>query len=140
MEECEKIARLAALRYVNDSIPGIKRRKYGKGFAYYYPDGSKVTDAKELQRIKAMRIPPAYHSVWICPFANGHIQATARDTRNRKQYHYHPLWREVRDRQKFTAMIDFGRSIASIRAHIAEELAKPPTLNKNKLFVPLFSC
>ncbi|MCE3044225.1 DNA topoisomerase IB [Legionella sp. 16cNR16C] len=124
---------MAALRYVNDSIPGIRRRKCGKGYAFYYPDGSRVTQSDELQRIKSLRIPPAYHSVWICPFSNGHIQATGRDARNRKQYHYHPLWREVRDRLKFTSMTDFGRAISTIRSHIAYELGKPPSLNKKQI-------
>lgn len=74
-EECEQIAKSATLRYVNDSIPGLSRKKRGKGFSYYYSDGSQVRDKKELKRIQSLGIPPAYHSVWICPFANGHIQA-----------------------------------------------------------------
>lgn len=132
-EECEKIAQEASLRYVQDAIPGILRKKFGKGFAYYYPDGKKITDKKELKRIRALVIPPAYKEVWICPFANGHIQATGRDNRNRKQYHYHSLWQKARQKQKFATMIQFGESLFAIRKHINRILSQPPALNKNQV-------
>lgn len=133
LEECEKIATESSLRYVQDSLPGILRKKCGKGFAYFYPDGTQVRNENELKRIKQLVIPPAYKEVWICPFANGHIQATGRDSRNRKQYRYHPLWQEARQRQKFDMMIHFGESISLIRHHINEILSQPPSLSKNQI-------
>ncbi|MBA2657837.1 MAG: DNA topoisomerase IB [Tatlockia sp.] len=133
IEECEKSAKNASLRYVNDLTPGISRKRHGKGFAFYYADGSRVTDKNELKRIKALAIPPAYNKVWICPYPNGHIQATGMDNKNRKQYRYHPLWHEVRQQQKFHTMIHFGRAIDSIRAHVSKELSQPPTLNKTQI-------
>jgi DNA topoisomerase-1 len=132
-EECEKLAKSALLRYVNDSHPGITRRKLGKNFIYYYPDGTRVTDHKELDRIESLAIPPAYHDIWICPYANGHIQATARDNRNRKQYRYHRLWQEVRQEQKFYMMIAFGKALPFIRQHVNDELSKPATLKKTQV-------
>lgn len=132
-EECEKIANSASLRYVSDSTQGILRKKYGKGFAYFYSDGRKLTDKKELNRIRNLKIPPAYVKVWICPFANGHIQATGRDINNRKQYIYHPLWKEARQKLKFEMMIHFGKSIFLIRNHVNEVLNQPPSLNKKQI-------
>ncbi|ASQ45597.1 DNA topoisomerase IB [Legionella clemsonensis] len=132
-EECERIAREASLRYVNDSLPGISRKRSGKGFSYYYPNGERVTQQKELERIRALAIPPAYHDVWICPFANGHIQATARDDKNRKQYRYHPLWQEIRQQQKFHRMQAFGKTLPAIRQHINQMLNKPASLDKTQI-------
>lgn len=132
-EECEKIAESADLRYVQDSIPGILRKKRGKGFIYYSPKGVKITDLKELKRFKSIVIPPAYQNIWICPFANGHIQATWRDSKNRKQYIYHPLWQEARQQQKFGLMILFGESLPLIRKHINEVLSQPATLSKQQI-------
>src|SRR5436305_11815840 len=85
-------ARAAGLRYVNDGEPGITRRRAGKSFSYRSPDGTLVRDAETLQRIRSLAVPPAWTDVWICPSARGHIQATGRDARGRKQYRYHPLW------------------------------------------------
>src|SRR5215213_8663918 len=90
-------AQAAGLRYVSDTTPGIRRKRSGSGFSYVAPDGKVIKDATEISRIRSLAIPPAYTDVWICPYANGHIQAVGRDQRGRKQYRYHPRWREVRD-------------------------------------------
>src|SRR5215211_5641745 len=90
-------AQAAGLRYVSDATPGIRRRRAGRGFSYVDPEGRTVRDKPTLARIRSLAIPPAYTDVWICPLPNGHIQATGRDARGRKQYRYHPKWREVRD-------------------------------------------
>lgn len=136
-EMCEKVAGDAALRYVKDSISGIRRQKKGRGFAYYSSDGQKITDKKLLSRIQKLGIPPAYRNVWICPYTNGHIQATGRDERNRKQYIYHPLWQEVRQQQKFGMMLSFGKALPQIRQHVQNELAKPLTLERSQLICAL---
>jgi DNA topoisomerase-1 len=90
-------ARLARLRYVTDAMPGIRRKPVGKHFGYVGVDGKPIHDESELQRIRRLAIPPAWTDVWICPLAHGHLQATGRDARGRKQYRYHPRWREVHD-------------------------------------------
>src|SRR5438552_3470342 len=102
-------ARAAGLRHVSDQKPGIRRLPAGKGFRYVGVDGRPVRDPEDLARIKALVIPPAWTEVWICPIANGHIQATGRDARGRKQYRYHLHWREVRDENKYDRMIAFGQ-------------------------------
>jgi len=132
-EICEKIAIEAALRYVNDQSPGIYRRKCGKGFAYYNSKGNRLTDLKQLQRIKMLAIPPAYQYVWICPFANGHIQATGWDARGRKQYIYHSLWHEIRQQNKFNSLIQFGQCLPQIRQHVMNQLDQALTLNKSQV-------
>lgn len=113
----------AGLRYVSDARPGISRRKAGKGFAYTKADGQKVDDARTLMRIKTLAIPPAWTDVWICPFADGHIQATGRDARGRKQYKYHELFREIRDSGKYEHMVAFARALPGIRAKVSEQMA-----------------
>jgi DNA topoisomerase I len=120
----QDIAREMRLRYVTDSDPGIARRRYGKGFAYYDPDGNRITDAKTLERIKSLVIPPAYKKVWICLSPNGHLQATGIDDRGRKQYRYHPKWRSTRDENKFGNLRAFGEKLPVIREHIAGDLRK----------------
>src|SRR3954464_14024384 len=105
----------AGLRYVSDTMPGIRRKKAGKGFTYVDHDGKTIRDSKDLARIRALAIPPAYTDVWICPSPNGHIQATGRDARRRKQYRYHPKWREVRDETKFGRMLAFSEVLPRIR-------------------------
>src|SRR5579862_6537530 len=90
-------AKAAGLRYVTDQMPGIRRISRGKTFAYLAADGSEISDEDELKRIRSLAVPPAYTDVWICPIANGHLQATGRDARGRKQYRYHKRWREIRD-------------------------------------------
>jgi DNA topoisomerase I len=115
-------AQAAGLRYVSDTQPGIRRKRAGKGFAYVGSDGKTIRDAKELARIRSLAIPPAYTDVWICPSPNGHIQATGRDARGRKQYRYHPKWREVRDETKFGRMLVFSQALPKIRARIERDL------------------
>lgn len=118
----EASAKAAGLRYVSDDMPGIRRRAHGEHFAYVAPDGSPIDDEKVLARIKSLAVPPAYTDVWICPIANGHIQATARDARGRKQYRYHKRWREVRDETKYGRMIAFARVLPKIRKRIETDL------------------
>lgn len=114
----------AGLHYVTDSMPGISRRRSGKGFSYRNPDGSLVRSPKELDRIRKLAIPPAYEHVWICPDPNGHLQATGIDARGRKQYRYHPRFREVQDENKFKRMLAFGRHLPEIRERIDSDLRK----------------
>jgi len=133
------MALMASLRYVKDTIPGITRKQGKNGFLYYQTNGKRITDEKSLKRIRILAIPPAYHEVWICPYANGHIQATGRDNRNRKQYRYHPLWQEVRQEQKFSTLIHFGRALPLIRQHIDEELRKPVSLTKTQIICTIIS-
>ncbi len=116
-------ARLAGLRHVSDETPGIRRRRRGKGFSYLDPQGRPLTDSQELRRIAALAIPPAWTGVWICPLPNGHLQATGRDARGRKQYRYHPSWRAVRDETKFGRMIAFGEALPRLRARVERDLA-----------------
>ena len=116
-------AETAGLSYVSDEAPGIRRRKSGKGFTYTKPDGAKVTDKATLARIRSLAIPPAYTDVWICPRANGHIQATGRDAKGRKQYRYHPAFREVRESTKYEHMLEFARGLPAIRKTIDEHMS-----------------
>ena len=104
------------LRHVDDRRPGYTRRPLRNGFAYYGPDGVRVRDADEIARINALAIPPAYTDVWICMDPRGHLQATGRDARGRKQYRYHPLWRATRDANKYARMAAFARSRVRCRA------------------------
>ena len=118
----QSAAREARLCYFDDRHPGITRHKRGKHFAYFYPDGKPVTDEAELQRIKALAVPPAYTSVWISPKANGHLQATGRDARGRKQYRYHKRFREVRDEAKYHRLVAFGHALPGIRKAVNRDL------------------
>jgi DNA topoisomerase-1 len=118
-------AKAAGLRYVSDDSPGISRRKAGKAFAYVDPTGKAVKDEETLGRIKSLAIPPAWTDVWICPDPRGHIQAVGRDQRGRKQYRYHPRWREVRDETKYEKMIAFVRALPAIRRRVQKDLALP---------------
>jgi DNA topoisomerase-1 len=115
----------AGLRYVSDAMPGIRRRRAGKGFTYLDPDGRRITDRATLARIRSLAIPPAYTDVWISPHANGHLQATGRDARGRKQYRYHPRWREVRDETKFGRMLAFSEALSRIRKGVERDLSRP---------------
>ncbi len=117
-------ARAAGLRYVSDQRPGIRRRRAGKGFTYVDAKGERVADEKTLARIKSLAIPPAWSDVWICPRPNGHIQATGRDAKGRKQYRYHPRWREVRDETKYARLLAFGAALPKIRARVDEDLSR----------------
>jgi DNA topoisomerase-1 len=114
----------AGLRYVSDADRGITRSPARNGFNYTKPDGSAVTDEKTLDRIRKLAIPPAWTDVWICPRANGHIQATGRDVKGRKQYRYHDAWREVRDTHKYDRVIAFGRVLPKLRAQVDKDLAR----------------
>jgi DNA topoisomerase-1 len=118
-------ARAAGLRYVDDRQPGIRRRKRGKGFGYVGPEGAAIRDRAEIRRIRKLAIPPAWTQVWICPSPRGHLQATGRDARGRKQYRYHPEWRTVRDETKYGRMIAFAQALPAIRRRVASDLALP---------------
>jgi DNA topoisomerase I len=115
-------ARAAGLRYVNDDTPGIRRRRSGKGWTYLSPKGEVITGIEERARIASLAIPPAWTEVWICPLANGHIQATGRDARGRKQYRYHPEWRRARDDNKYGRMIAFAEALPALRERIDADL------------------
>ena len=118
-------SKLAGLRYVTDSGPGITRRRRGKSFQYFDSEGRAVRDKEILGRIKSLVIPPAWNDVWICPRANGHLQATGRDARGRKQSRYHPRWREVRDENKYERMKLFGETLPVIRERVEQDLGLP---------------
>ena len=115
----------AGLRYVTDAGPGIRRRRAGKGFTYVGPDGERIADQATLAWIRSLAIPPAWTDVWICPSQHGHLQATGRDARGRKQYRYHPDWRAARDDAKYERMIAFGRALPAIRRRVDAHLRRP---------------
>lgn len=118
-------SKAAGLRYVTDAKPGITRKKWRKSFRYFDADGNRITDEPTLKRIRSLVIPPAWTDVWICPIANGHLQATGRDARKRKQSRYHPRWREVRDETKYERMKLFGQALPKIREQVDKDLALP---------------
>lgn len=118
-------AKAAGLRYVGDQQPGIARKRASQGFRYVDADGRPVRDKDTLARIRSLAIPPAWENVWICAHANGHLQATGRDARGRKQYRYHPRWRSVRDEVKYERMLAFGRALPGIRAAVDAALGLP---------------
>jgi DNA topoisomerase-1 len=118
-------ARAASLRYSTDARPGITRKRAGRGFSYRRPDGDLIRDATVLARIRALAIPPAWTDVWICPDPAGHLQATGRDAKGRKQYRYHERWRTGRDNAKFERLIDFARVLPRIRRRCDADLATP---------------
>ena len=118
-------ARAAGLRYVSDESPGISRRRSGRAFRYLHPDGRAVRDRDTLARIRALAVPPAWTEVWICARDDGHVQATGRDARRRKQYRYHRRWHEVRDETKYGRMIAFAEALARIRRRVARDLSLP---------------
>ena len=125
MEEAKQAAKAARLHYVTDRKPGIKRVPGEDGFEYFQPDGARITDEAEITRIRKLAIPPAYTDVWISRDRNGHLQATGRDARGRKQYRYHPRWRVVRDEAKYHRMLVFGRVLPKIRTQVDHDLALP---------------
>ena len=120
--EHRKTATRAGLNYVTDGLPGISRRRAGKGWAFYRPSGALIAAAKERDRIKSLVIPPAWTDVWICRDPKGHIQVTARDARGRKQYRYHPDYREARDSSKFRRILELSEVIPTIREHAELDL------------------
>ena len=131
-------ARDAGLHSVSDVAPGLRRRRCGRGFAYFTADGARVTDAATLERIRRLAIPPAYRDVWICADAQGHLQATGRDARGRKQYRYHPRWRQTRDGGKFERIADFGRRLPALRRRLSRDL-KRPGLPREKVLATVVS-
>jgi DNA topoisomerase-1 len=119
------VAREAGLRYSSDDQPGITRMRAGRGFTYRGPDGKRITDEETLQRIRSLAIPPAWTDVWICPSPNGHVQATGRDARGRKQHRYHARWHAKRDEWKFDRMIAFAGALSQIRERCEADLDQP---------------
>ena len=115
-------AKAAGLRHVTDARPGIRRKGAGRGFRYIGLDGKPIRDRDEIRRIKALVIPPAWTDVWICPKPNGHILATGRDAKGRKQYRYHPRYRKIRDETKFDRMLAFSEVLPSIRVRVERDL------------------
>jgi len=116
---------MAKLVYVDDDLPGITRRRAGKGWAYYDPSGRLIRDVAERERLNAIALPPAYTDAWFCPVGNGHILATGYDDAGRKQYRYHPDFREARESAKFDACVTFGKLLPLIRKRVDEDLAQP---------------
>ena len=117
-------ARAAGLRYTTDRRPGIRRVRHGTNFRYYGPEGRRITNREDLDRIKKLAIPPAWEDVWICTDARGHLQATGRDARGRKQYRYHPKWRVVRDETKYDRLIGFAKALPVIRRRTGADLRR----------------
>ncbi|HUF11562.1 MAG TPA: hypothetical protein VMN78_00515 [Longimicrobiales bacterium] len=118
-------AKAAGLRYVTDAMPGIGRRRHGRGFIYIGPDGRTIRDRATLERIRALTIPPAWTHVWICAHPHGHLQVTARDARGRKQYRYHPEFRAQRDGAKFERMFAFSEVLWKIRVRVEHDIRLP---------------
>jgi len=119
-----EVAEDAGLRYVSDEQPGYSRKAKGRDFEYFDADGKRIRDETRLLRIRRLAVPPAYTDVWICPSPNGHIQATGRDARGRKQYRYHERWREVRDENKYDRMLVFGKALPRIRRRVKRDLKR----------------
>jgi DNA topoisomerase-1 len=126
----------AGLRYVSDDRPGYSRKGNGDRFEYLDTEGKRIRDEQRLLRIKRLAIPPAWTDVWICPSPNGHIQATGRDARRRKQYRYHDHWREIRDENKFGRLADFAKALPKIRRRIAQDI-KLPGLPRRKVLATI---
>ena len=124
LDDPEATAAAAGLRYVLDDEPGVRRRRCGRGFTYLGPRGRTVRDPGERRRFAALAIPPAWEEVWICRHPDCHLQATGRDDRGRKQYRYHPRWREVRDAAKFLEMVGFGEALPGLRRRVDEDLGR----------------
>ena len=120
--EHRKAALGAGLRYVTDGVAGISRRRSGKGWSYYTPDSVRIGDPATRKRLNSLAIPPAWTDVWICPDPDGHIQVTARDARGRKQYRYHPSYREARDQSKFRRMLEFSEILPVLRERVERDL------------------
>ena len=123
--QAQRAATDAGLRYVSDRDPGLRRRRAGSGFRYYDARGAIVRDAATLERIRRLAVPPAYRDVWICAQARGHLQATGRDARGRKQYRYHPEWQRLRGDGKFDRVVAFGKALPHLRRVLRRDLALP---------------
>ena len=130
--EHRKAATRAGLTYVSDGFAGISRRRAGSGWVYFAPNGARIRDPLKRRRLNALAIPPAWTDVWICPDPSGHIQATARDARGRKQYRYHSSYREARDRSKFRHMLDFSEILPRLRERVERDL-RSDDLTRNQL-------
>src|SRR6201995_4799191 len=126
------------LRYVSDPMPVYARKRTGATFNYYDKDGKRITDAAVIRRIMSIGIPPAYQSVWICPSANGHIQATGLDARGRKQYRYHPKWRELREQNKYEHLMQFAAALPALRERVASDM-KQDGLPREKVLATIVS-
>ncbi len=124
-QDFKTVAQKAGLRYVTDKSPGFSRKKSGGSFTYFNTKGERITDPEVIQRINSLAIPPAYTDVWICPHANGHIQATGMDERGRKQYRYHADWQEARQATKYHRMKAFGEALPKIRRQVSEDINLP---------------
>jgi DNA topoisomerase-1 len=124
-EEPRASAASAGLLYMTDRVPGIRRVRVGKGFRYVAANGSTIRDASELGRIRSLVIPPAWEDVWICANSRGHLQATGRDARGRKQHRYHPRWRQVRDEAKYGHMLEFAASLPALRRQVEADVSAP---------------
>jgi DNA topoisomerase-1 len=131
--EHRKSATRAGLHYVTDGLRGVSRKRTGAGWAYYTPGGSRITDERTRKRLNSLAIPPGWTDVWICPDPDGHIQATARDARGRKQYRYHLSYREARDRSKFRRMLEFSEILPRLRERIERDLRAPDLSRKQLL-------
>jgi DNA topoisomerase-1 len=130
--ESAEAAEEAGLRYISDDRPGYTRKANGEHFEYLDTEGKRIRDEQRLLRIKRLAIPPAWTDVWVCPSSNGHIQATGRDARRRKQYCYHERWREVRDENKFSRLADFAKALPQIRKRVNRDI-KLPGLPREKV-------
>lgn len=124
MTKTTEVLKSANLRYTVDTKPGFFRQKKGKEFAYYDLEGSVIKDKETIERINKLAIPPAWEDVWVSPYADGHLQATGKDARNRKQYRYHPLWNEKRQAQKFYHILDFAKVLPKIRRKVRNDMNK----------------
>ena len=124
MPSAPETAADAGLRYVSDAQPGIRRKRAGKGFAYERPDGDPVADDATLARIKSLAIPPAWTDVWICTSPRGHLQASGRDAKGRKQYRYHAQWSAARGNGKFDRIVQFGAALPTLRRRLRADLRK----------------
>ncbi len=134
--EPKEVAQMAHLRYITDNKPGYTREKDENekgGFRFLNTDGKRITDEEEIKRIHSLAIPPAYTDVWICPNPRGHLQATGRDARGRKQYRYHPRWRETADANKYGRVMAFAAALPGIRKHVDADLAKPGLVREKVL-------
>jgi DNA topoisomerase-1 len=138
LDEHIESAAAAGLRYVTDTMPGIRRERRGRSFVFVGPDGSPVSDEDQLKRFKSLVIPPAWTDVWICAEELGHLQVTARDARGRKQYRYHPVYRQVRDETKFGRMLSFSEVLQTIRERVEHDIALPG-LSREKVLATLVS-
>ncbi|HZM35564.1 MAG TPA: DNA topoisomerase IB [Burkholderiales bacterium] len=136
--EHRRSASQAGLRYVTDGVRGITRQRAGTGWAYFAPSGKKIDKKEERKRLNGLAIPPAWTDVWICPDPAGHIQATARDARGRKQYRYHRSYREARDRSKFRRMLELSEVLPALRQGIERDL-RAPDLSRRQLLATVVS-